>query len=1285
MTDETKDFDQQVEKNTGINPTPTLNFYPDLVLPNQKPLGLIPASIYRPQYKKPPTFGETAAAAFREANPVYNAAKLAIGLFRDRLTVEEGFDPIAEGLLDDVPPEYYSTILQYGNRFDASEARKNVLQEIEDKQTLENSGFIARNVSYFGANIADPTNFIPLTVMAKYANVSKGAWMGAIDTAKTMGPFFAIQNAVIYGAKETEGVEEWATQTLIDSFFAASFGGALGAYASRNLIKNTANAKAFFKAMHNDVDIKMQIDKSGKFIKNKAVPIPGSNVSAATVNEIQQILDSGTVSFKDSKTIKNVFGSASPIVRGVTSEFETVQKLVSELYPHTFELAGGNPDLIPNNAAATVVKYWRGLNESVLIDIRQDWMDSLGLSGPFKGTQAAIGSWSGKFQSYEQYSEAVAKSFRRGFIPIDGNEMVAKSAKKIEEKVFKPLLKEIKRIYPDFKETQFTNINNYLMRIYNKSKILTDPEGFINTLVNEFTKTNEKIKVIRQPIDNLNVQLKQTRAYIKELENQAVRPRAKRVSETEKELKKINEQIAAEQTKANSLFGGDSAQKRDYLDRVLNPLTAKAKQLEDVLRKFDTKEIKQFRQELSQAKESRKNIKEQILIEQRKINKMIEDGEVGLDMLDGKPNLTPEQIKQIREINKPISELEAEIKAAKDSKTKAKLKEKLKQEKAKLENKILKGEIPENLYYYTAKGAKLYNPDAMPNLRKVRDKQEILNSAQATRDTILQLNPEQLTAETFDQVISGGNNPFKARTLLVNDAAIENYLVNDIEALSSIYTSKVSKRIYLDDVLKRYGSNATEGMDGINRFLNAEYKAKEAEILKQKPSDARAKELKRLKKSLDDNVKYLGDMYKTYQGTYADRDSGLARTADSVKKLSVWTMLGNVPILMLTEFATPLFNYTFNSYIKDGLVNSVKRLSKFSKSTDSAYSRGLFSDAALCTNRFIGNKFQALMGFGSEYNYTPKTGIEKTIDYLAAFSQNVSGANYIMDFQEFMSASMADTGLMKIILKYNRGEKLLKQEVAKLDAARINPKIWGERIETQFRRYGDTEDIFSNFHAWDDIDAKRQFAIGINTDVRKSILLPDAFSKPLSLQNPVPSLLGQFLSYVFEASNKFTIPALTSPDSTKFIGALSMMAISSMVGPLRQLSRGEEPDLDTGTLINEALTNSALLGWHYELGMKANAYLDLPFLRPLQPDRFKRKSGGALSLGPASGLLDMAYSFTSAVANNEMNESDARKGMRLLFGGTYNWYTAKLFNNALESMELPKNRYEAKRQKELEE
>ena len=1453
------------------NPNP--EFYPYLVKEDTKPIPITP--VRPPEIDSPkPEWRETVGAGFRSYNAPYRAIKY-LSQFGNPLnkwaddnsaTRQEGYDPVKEGLLDTIPEEYHMDILLQSNRADAMTVINNINQLLEDQQTMERSGTLLNLGTGLVSGLLDPTILIPMTQTIKYASLSKNIYAGMINTAKVMGPAIALENAILTGTKETEDLTDWAYNTLVESFFAASLGGIGGAFVGAGVKGEMKAVRGAFAAIKDDVEIRYKIGQDGEFIGPMAVG-QGGSVGAMKAKLVQEQLDAGTVTFKNNPFIKKVFGWGSPLIEGLTSRFPVVQKITDDLFPNVFEVAGGVVNYIKGPSAYDFVKLWKNYQADASRNTHGLWVQSVKR---------------GNNMSYNEFKDNVAFARRRGN-KADIPE-VSEAASYYSAKLFDPLLNEIKKQYPDFKPHEFTNMEQHLSRIYDKDKILRDPEGFKLAVTNYLGDVTNRINARQAPISETKVRIQQSKENIASLKNRITKPQAKRyveasdrISEIDAEIKNYTEKFG---TNAPPAWFKERATLEDSIKSLeLNAEETKAiqAQLEDaeaILRLEETT-LSAFEKQLQQA---------------------IADGDIDLDMLTGKPDLTGAQIKQIEEINAPIVEaerqlveartelqelgtlknlkqtlttdlqgiasgaisevassvekfgvnktlravkkwrsaivanekrvategrvinskidaeratikdltqqkrekkellkslerklietpskekktirslkteianeknnlaaipglidesrtrikpLQTELNGMKESKPlfdiakesaneafpfiekaiknlsekellqqistiekgvrkisreglaqgKAKrnavrrkikeAKENIKSAKEKFLNDVDAGKIPEELYYQTSRGAKLLDPNAQPTLRGALDEQGIYEATESIFNNVTQLNPEQVAGAIWGGVKAGGNDPFKSRVLLWNDSIAEPWLVNDIDAIAGIYSDQISKRLYLDKVLANYGSTSKEGMDGIVRELLDQRKLEEKRILRQPESPAREAELAKLKKDYDKNEKFLGNLYKTYMGNYVDKSTTAYRVTDSIKKFAVATMLGNVPLLQFVEFVAPLFRANFKEWVFDGLTPALDKMKKLAEARTKAwgdkanpYIRGSYADFGVACDRYIGNQIQQLTGYGTQYQ--PRSRVERGVSNLAVWSQNISGANFISDMEDSILSSMYESNLIRSLKRFRDGEELTKFEIDRLDRSRLNPAEWSDRILKQFDKHGkDVDGAFNpNFHLWDDVDAARSFGIAVEKNVRQSRLKPGPLDQPFGFKDPYASMLFQFTSYVFAATNNFAIPLLTNPDMQKVIGTICMMAAGSLVDPMRQLSKGQEVDTSLEALSASALGNSGIMGWQFDALIRLMA--NLPVVSEYVPDRAKSR---ALSIGPASGLYGMAASVLGAAASNELNKADLNRLGKLLIPFYGVWYAQQPINKALEALapNLPENRAAARRQKE---
>lgn len=1229
-----------------------LVFQPQIKFDNGIEVGFAPVN---PQVDlstpEAPRFDETVVANFRQYNAPYRGVKK---LFETDFTTaglierEEGFDPIAEGLLKDIPAKYYMNILSQKTSKDAQIARANILQEIDDYQTMARSGMAANMVSGFGATFLDPTMLIPIGQTVKYMDATQGFVRNFGKAAIELGAFSAAQNAFLVASKETQGLKEWALDTTIDTFFAASIGGTLGRYASKGIAKEVDSARTYFKASNIDADIAVKITPDGKFDKFELDTSRMAGVGAAEVKDIEALMNSGKVSFRNNPLVKHVFSMGSPIVKGVTSDFDITQDIVSQLFAPNFRTASGVARAIPDPGAYDFLRSWQGIAAGLREETALARFATLGISGAYAEERASLGALGGKYISEADFNKEVGMAYRRGY--SENPHINALNAKR--KKTFDKMWEEAKKRIPQLQDETFTNFDggNWLIRQYDKSAIQANPEGFFQDQFNAMMKINQKVAAYTQRLDTVREDLKALKAQY------------------------------------NALLG------------------VKGKD----------------------ATTKRRNLKQQITNKRsafQQLNKQkaddIRSGAITRDMLEAKPYITPENKRAIDVINADKTKLkkmqktkEKELSKAKTTDEKRALKEqlrdikkKLKAEKESIKAKIISGEIPDELLYTDRFGRlNVKNPNKLPDLRRVMSVDELRQSALATRDTVEQLNPDQIFGAMFSEITGNAPQSLKGRTNLVNDADIEKWLVSDINVLTDSYLTSMARYLHGYDVFQSKGINVFEGKKNIAKSFKEEFDLKRAKILEEPVSDARAKKLNKLDKSLRENIKLVENYFDAYFGSLFDTSSTPYKVSSAIRQFTSSVLLTNMPILMLTEFITPTFKAGYKEFVHDGLVGTFSKLKKYNESVKArlgpeaaTYLKGYYTDALVGANRLLGQSLEAKMGYsGQPYQ---KSWYQKVAGATSKLSDTVSFASRIMDSQEVLQASITESRVMRLMEKYHRGEKLLKEEINYLDELRLNPDKWAERFVNQFERKVDGRQIgqmdndgyISNFHEWDDFEASQMMRISLDRGVRSVITKPGPADVPFVFKDPIGSLFFQFLSWPFAATQNFLLPTLTEFDVQKLFGIVNIMAVASMISPLRQLAKGQDVDLSFEALASSALSNSGIMGWQYDTLSRALAYMDFKLLRAgdedtplnsviktLLPERHAGKGLSALIGSPALGTLDMAGSVLSSIMSGEYNQRDAERTIRLLAPWLYTWETQKLFKKALESTGLPETRRDAK-------
>jgi len=146
-------------------------------------------------------------------------------------------------------------------------------------------------------------------------------------------------------------------------------------------------------------------------------------------------------------------------------------------------------------------------------------------------------------------------------------------------------------------------------------------------------------------------------------------------------------------------------------------------------------------------------------------------------------------------------------------------------------------------------------------------------------------------------------------------------------------------------------------------------------------------------------------------------------------------------------------------------------------------------------------------------------------------------------------------------------------------------------------------------------------------------------------------LIGQFKSFAFASINRTTIPGLQRHDVAVLNGALSMVALGSMVYIIRQKINGREVDLDPGRLAQEGIDRSGVLGaiadGYNLLDLASRGTIGAGVFGGPRLSRYSSRSVLDAFVGPTAGLVQGASQVAGSVASGP-TRSDIRAARRLL-------------------------------------
>ena len=651
------------------------------------------------------------------------------------------------------------------------------------------------------------------------------------------------------------------------------------------------------------------------------------------------------------------------------------------------------------------------------------------------------------------------------------------------------------------------------------------------------------------------------------------------------------------------------------------------------------------------------------------LQKEIDDGKISPVYLDGKHQLTPFQLEEVNKRSKAFKKVRRAYAKAKKGENKADIqaaKKSLDEARLKLREEVRAGTLEEELLDFRGN---LINPDKVW-FRPLIPEDRIRPSAEELTRSLLGESNSKTYAAMFGAVSAGGTNPLKSRVIMIPDNVVNKYLVNDIDRIAGLYSSFMGRKLALEESLQRIGQNSKEGKMRFVEDLNNQYQEAKAKLYEKPESKQRTKDLSKLLKEYESAKKFISDSYDLFMGDFVkDPNAGYARTLKAFRDFNAITMRGAVVLYALPEVVASIFRHGFMDWLQHGMIPVLKNLA-----TGKGMRRQDFADAGLGLQTFLGNKWERQ--FSEENFYEPKTALERGLSGLANKSGNFLLGNYLTDFNETLAASISQARTLRVLKRFQAGEKISAKDAERFNIIGINPKQDTAKMMRMFEKYGEEIDgsFVAHLDRWDDFEAAATFRRALRKEVDMIISKPNMLDVPLALRQPVLASMTQFMNWGFGASANFFIPMIQRPDMQKFHGMMMLMMAGALIDPLRQIIRGEEVDLDPGKLAAGAISNSGIIGAPYDFLSKVNAALDIPGLSDYKADKYRNKDPFDILIGPSAGSVNTVFKLGNMAISGKFNEADLKRVTYGLIPGASNVFVRQPIDALIESFELPQNK-----------
>lgn len=295
----------------------------------------------------------------------------------------------------------------------------------------------------------------------------------------------------------------------------------------------------------------------------------------------------------------------------------------------------------------------------------------------------------------------------------------------------------------------------------------------------------------------------------------------------------------------------------------------------------------------------------------------------------------------------------------------------------------------------------------------------------------------------------------------------------------------------------------------------------------------------------------------------------------------------------------------------------------------------------------------------------------KTEQFLEASSQVFGRASGLAYWNNSMKRIAAHSSLSKSIRdmrKLASGKTLSGADAARLSKLRIDSPEMQQRILKQIDAWSESYSgtTLPNMHLWKDQQAKEAFQSSVISEIESSVITPGKGDLPFLMQeSEVAKTLLMYKSFSASATNKILISSVQRRDARVAGGILSLVMMGSMVGMLKDLIAGREPNYDVETRLKEGVSRSGVLGLQGDMlfGMYG-ALSDSGTY-----SRYAGQRGVDILLGPTFGLLKDTMDVASvALSDAEGKEFDAKTARKIVKYLPYNnlFYLQNIIKKSFE-------------------
>ena len=437
-----------------------------------------------------------------------------------------------------------------------------------------------------------------------------------------------------------------------------------------------------------------------------------------------------------------------------------------------------------------------------------------------------------------------------------------------------------------------------------------------------------------------------------------------------------------------------------------------------------------------------------------------------------------------------------------------------------------------------------------------------------------------------------------------------------------------------------------------------------------------------LRKRMDRDIVNLQGIRDRLRHTYKRDEwaTGLGKIIRGLKDFNILRMMGGATITSTVDAGALVMRYGYDKLFGDlvqPLIEGNKNILAMLKDKD------LLHDFGIATEMSINQRIRSLDESYDQFNLPSSkfaTGLHDAANVMSILNLMSTWSDGLRK----ITAITAQSQLIKMSRRLVEGTASA-EEVARLAQAFIDEPT-ARIILDQVDRHGDMYNgvLIPNTRMWD-IDnpevfqAHKNFCAGVRFETH-NVIVSSGQDRPFILSQPVPSLLGQYKSFAFSATQRILITGAQRRDAAVLQGAATMIGLGMLVYALKTTLAGKEVSDDPKVWIAEGVLRSGGIG---VLGDAHDAMEDLTGgrvgLRSWAGEKRNYKASGIFTSFPTASTVQLGDKIFNDMWDGQWNTSttDALKKLT-----PYNnvFYARKVFDiagdrlNEIFGVPEPKNK-----------